>query len=158
MTNLTITTTAKRLTKHQVELWGNYIHHNCTLENQIIIDSVAHNAVYKTGESYIDSVTPNNNFELSSDGTSKELLIIDKKYSESLDFDELKEILEELKELGSKIDTDDKLDQVFIALCNNAPHNVLSEVGHGHSFDLEDYEEDIIDEETGEKSGILTLK
>ncbi len=144
---MNITTTAYRLTQHRIELCSDNItiHHNCTLENQIIIDSVAYNAVYKTGESceYNDYNYPSNCLELtdSISGTSETLELIYKLTIKDIigETEQTIETLEELKELSPNIDTIEKLLQVYEAICANAPGSVFDYLDDGHTFSADDY-------------------
>lgn len=138
---------------------GSQVYHSCQVSNTMIIDDVEHIAVYQTG--YNDYNYPSNDFELTFNcGTSETLELIYKLTTKDIleENEDTMETLEELKELSPAIDTVDKLLEVYSALCANHPGSVFDYLGEGHSDDLSDYEEDIIDEESGETSGILTLK
>lgn len=131
-----------------------YVYHDLDAWNKIIIDDVEFYAFYQTGlyYEYDNYNCPTNDLSLSDCNTSKELLIIDKLYEDDIfnNTEDAQEALEELIEMGSNIDTLDKMLEVKEFLNDNRPYSAIDFIDDlGHSDDIKNYNED--------EDGFLTL-
>lgn len=115
------------------------IRHVITVYNQIIVDGVALNAVYQTGDVLIDYSLPRLDLSLQYSEGHELLGELDRLYEEDFE-DDLEDILTLAKETVPSLDSVEKLHKLYLVLMDNLP--VLSDFLDQRYFteNIEDYE------------------
>ena len=130
---------------------GYYVFHAMTTWNYITVNNVELFAEYSNGTCHYDYDSPSNEFSLNHINSNKVLCILDKLTQSDIvnETQEATDALEQIKELLPVVDTIDKLLELYLFFVDNHPSGSINYLEDGHSFDIDDYEEN--------EDGTLTL-
>ncbi len=123
---------------------GDYVYHEATAHNSIIIDDVEYTACYQTGDNSYYYDCPSNTLKLSDYSTSELLILIDSIFQCEFenDLEDIQETVEEIQKLCPSLNTVDKIYQAWEMLRDNLPRLYDYIDFDIYTDNLDDYNED----------------